>query len=270
MKAYRCGRHHQFAKPAGQRGSQAARPSPAAETRPVPDRRRSRTAPRDRGGPRIDRSIICDSLCGSADCAAVLARLATLPTPQARVTPAVFEKLAFGDRAEGVLAVARTPHRTLADLELPDRPLIAVLEGVEKPGNIGAILRSADAAGVSAVIIAGSDADLYNPNTVRASLGTIFTVPVCAADPATIRNWLNARRISIFAARVDAKESYTAADFRGPTAIVLGSEADGLSATWTAPKISPIRLPMRGAADSLNVSATAAVLFYEAVRQRGG
>ncbi len=221
-------------------------------------------------GVELTEVFICDALCHSTDCSTVLAKLATLATPQARVTAAVFEKLAFGDRAEGVLAVAQTPHRSLADLKLPERPLLVVLEGVEKPGNIGAILRSADAAGLSAVIVAGRNDDLYNPNTVRASLGTIFTVPVYADDSAAIRDWLIARKIAIFTARVDAHRLYTAADLRGPTAIVLGSEAEGLSPVWTAANITAVRLPMHGAADSLNVSATAAVLFYEALRQRGG
>ncbi len=143
-----------------------------------------------------------------------------------------------------------------------------MLEGTEKPGNIGAVLRSADAAGISAIIVADPHTDLFNPNTIRASLGTVFTVPVCTAAAADVRDWLIGRRIGIFAARVEAEAPFTAADFTRSAAIVLGSEAEGLSSIWSGPNVTPVRLPMLGHADSLNVSATAAVLFYEAVRQR--
>jgi TrmH family RNA methyltransferase len=142
------------------------------------------------------------------------------------------------------------------------------LEGVEKPGNLGAVLRSADAVGVSALILADSRVDLYNPNAIRASLGTIFTVPVCEASSSEVLNWLRENKLKIFAARVDGSVPYTQVDYRGPTAYVLGAEATGLTPAWTAPDITAIHLPMHGIADSLNLSATAAVLFYEALRQR--
>jgi RNA methyltransferase, TrmH family len=221
-------------------------------------------------GIELEEVFVCLALCGGddAECGRLLHRLATMPVRQIEVSSAVFERLAFGQRTEGIVAVARRPRTALDDLRLPVRPLVAVLEGVEKPGNIGAVLRSADAAGVSALIVADGATDLYNPNTIRASLGTIFTVPVRAAPAAAVRDWLSSRRIPIFAARVDATTAYTDVDFTGPAAIVLGSEAAGLSSTWIA-DATPIQLPMHGVADSLNVSATAAVLFYEAIRQRG-
>jgi len=221
-------------------------------------------------GIELEEVFICLALCGGddAECGRLLRRLATMPVRQTEVSSAVFQRLAFGQRTEGIVAVARPPRTTLDDLRLPVCPLVAVLEGVEKPGNIGAVLRSADAAGVSALIAADGGTDLYNPNTIRASLGTIFTVPVCTASASAVRDWLSSRRVPIFAARVDAATDYTAVDFTGPAAIVLGSEASGLSTVWIV-GVTPIRLPMYGAADSLNVSATAAVLFYEAVRQRG-
>jgi TrmH family RNA methyltransferase len=178
------------------------------------------------------------------------------------------EKLAYGNRVEGLVAVAPTPRRTLAVLELPAEPLIVVVEGVEKPGNLGAILRTADAAGVSAVIVAGGVTDLYNPNAIRASLGAIFTVPVAAAASQAALDWLRQRNCRLIAARVDGAVDYTAANFRGPAAIVLGSEAAGLSATWRGDDMVAVKLPMLGRVDSLNLSATAAVLFYEALRQR--
>ncbi|MBN1590410.1 MAG: RNA methyltransferase [Pirellulales bacterium] len=182
--------------------------------------------------------------------------------------PAVFDKLAFGDRAEAVVAVARTPKRRLDDTRLGDRPLVAVIEGIEKPGNVGAVLRSADAVGVDLVIVADGQTDLFNPNTIRASLGTVFTVPVCEATTATTLDWLRRQNLTILTARVDGSSEYTEVDYSRGTTIALGSEANGLSDAWRADDIQAIRLPMRGAADSLNISATAAVLFYEALRQR--
>jgi len=195
-----------------------------------------------------------------------------LPDCDAEIIPVnkpVFEKLAFGGRSEGVLAVAEMPQPKLDDLKLPETPLVVVLEGVEKPGNVGAVLRSADAAGVSALIVADAGTDLFNPNAIRASLGAIFAVPTCTATSAETLDWFRRGKLAIYAARVDASVSYTKADYRGGCALVLGAESRGLSPTWTGDDIKPIRLPMFGEVDSLNVSATAAVLFYEALRQRG-
>jgi len=176
--------------------------------------------------------------------------------------------LAFGGRSEGVVAVALTPRHTLDELKLPDVPLVCVLEGVEKPGNVGAVLRSADGAGLDAVVVADPRTDLYNPNTIRASLGTVFTMPLVAAGTLETLDWLRRHNLAVIAARVDGAVPYTEVDFRGPAAIVLGSEAEGLSSAWSGDEITAVRLPMLGAADSLNVSATAAILFYEARRQR--
>jgi TrmH family RNA methyltransferase len=184
------------------------------------------------------------------------------------VSPAVFDKLAFGERAEGIVAIAQTPQRSLAAIELPTSPLVAVVETVEKPGNVGAIMRTADAAGVSAVLVADAGTDLFNPNALRASQGAIFSLSIAAASSAEIRQWLRANELAIYAARVDGAIDYRAADFRGPAAIVLGSEAEGLSDAWRASDITGVRLPMHGVVDSLNVSVTAGVLFYEALRQR--
>ncbi|MDY0170959.1 MAG: RNA methyltransferase, partial [Thermoguttaceae bacterium] len=186
------------------------------------------------------------------------------------VTESVFVKLAFGQRAEGVLAVAEPPATELASLRLPEHPLVAVLEGFEKPGNVGAVLRSADGAGISAVVVADPRTDLFNPNAIRASLGTIFSLPVRKAAGSEALAWLREHRLNVVAARVDGSVPYTEVDFRPPTAIVLGSEAEGLSPLWHGEHITAVRLPMLGEADSLNVSAAAAVLFYEALRQRGG
>lgn len=219
-------------------------------------------------GVRLVEVFVCQPLCRSDDARQVLLALPATGAAVYSVTEPVFEKLAFGERIEGVLGVAAMPEATLGRLNLPPGPLVAVLEGVEKPGNLGAVLRSADAAGVSALVAADARTDLYNPNAIRASLGTIFSLPVAAVTTRETLRWLRRSGLAIFAARVDGSIEYHQADFRGPAAIVLGSEAQGLSAAWSGAGVTAIRLPMRGVADSLNVSAAAAVLFYEALRQR--
>ena len=183
------------------------------------------------------------------------------------VSERAFEKLAYGDRSDGVVLVVRPRVRVLADLELADAPLVVVTEDVEKPGNVGAILRSADGAGAGAVIAVGGT-DLFNPNVIRASVGTVFSMPVAAAPVEEVAAWLRLRGLRIVATRVDSPTLHADADLRGPLAIVLGSEAEGLSAAWHGEDVESIRLPMEGVADSLNVSAAAAVLLYEAWRQR--
>lgn len=185
------------------------------------------------------------------------------------VSERAFERLAYGDRADGVILVVRAPRTSLADLQLPGDPLVVVTEDVEKPGNVGAILRSADAVGADAVIAAGGT-DLFNPNVIRASVGTVFTVPVAAAPASDVAAWLRDHHIRIVASLVDASRLHVEADLRGAVAIVLGSESAGLSDAWRATEIEAVRLPMAGVADSLNVSAAAAVLLYEAWRQRRG
>ena len=184
------------------------------------------------------------------------------------VAPHVMEKLSFGHRVEGLVAVAQPPQKSLADLKLGADPFVVVVEAIEKPGNLGAILRTADAAGVSAVIVADGRTDLFNPNAIRASLGAIFTVPVCAANGDEAQAWLREQKLRLLATRVDGSVEYTQVDYRGGVAIILGSEARGLSERWQGADVTPVRLPMLGRVDSLNLSATAAVLFYEALRQR--
>jgi TrmH family RNA methyltransferase len=222
-----------------------------------------------RGRVRFLELFVCLPLCKSAESHEVVAQAGRLQADVWHVAPEVFEKMAYGHRHEGVLAVAETPHRTLADLVIAQGGLIAVLEGLEKPGNVGAVLRCADAAGVSAVVVADPRTDLYNPNCIRSSLGSIFTTPLCQATTSETLELLGKRGCKIFAARLDAVRHYTDVDLSGDAAIVLGSEASGLSDAWRTVEVTPVKLPMHGTADSLNVSATAAVLFYEAQRQRG-
>lgn len=217
----------------------------------------------------VETVFLCQPWCRSEACLELLRRLDPDDRRVVPLTAAAFAKVAFGDRAEGVIGLAERPALALDAVRLPTQPLIVVVEGIEKPGNLGAILRSADGAGVDALIAADPRTDLYNPNAIRASLGTIFSVPLAAASSAETLAWLRTHEIGIVVARVDGSALYTETDLRGPLAIVLGSEAMGLSTAWDGPAVVAVRLPMLGAADSLNVSAAAAVLLYEARRQRG-
>lgn len=195
-------------------------------------------------------------------------RLAEYECELLLVTQPVLEKIAFGNRSDGIVAIANTPTTDLNSLPLQDQMLVAVLENVEKPGNVGAVIRSADAAGVLAVIVVDAGTDLYNPNSIRASAGTIFSTRLvgCSSDEAL--RWLQQHDFKIFTTRVDGAADYTTGDYSARSAIVLGSEAEGLSNVWQGEDITSVQLPMRGIGDSLNVSVTAAVLFYEALRQR--
>jgi TrmH family RNA methyltransferase len=222
------------------------------------------------GGAALREVFVVPELLVEPEANALLERLREESVPVLELGREAFERLAYGDRLDGVVAVAETPLRTLADLLLPPEPLIAVIEGVEKPGNLGAVLRTADGAGLNAVIVAESATDLFNPNIIRASLGTVFALPVCVASTGELLTWLGERGIAIIAARVDGSVDYTAADYHGAVAIALGSEARGLSDAWGELARASVHVPMLGVADSLNVSVTAAVLFYEALRQRRG
>jgi TrmH family RNA methyltransferase len=180
----------------------------------------------------------------------------------------LFARLAYGDRYDGAIAVVATRTPELHELSLPARPLIAVVESIEKPGNLGAILRSADGAGFDAVVVADPVIDLWNPNTIRASVGTVFHRRVAVATAEATRQWLVDLHLPMYAAQPEASVDYTSASFLDGGAIVLGSEAHGLSPVWQHAAVTPISLPMLGVGDSLNVSVTAAVLMYEARRQR--
>jgi TrmH family RNA methyltransferase len=220
-------------------------------------------------GVEIEAAFVCTALLTSPDARAALNALGHAHGRRelVAVSTRAFEKLAYGDRSDGIVLVARPAIRTLPDLALPEAPLVVVTEDVEKPGNVGAILRSADGAGADAVITVGGT-DLFNPNVIRASVGTVFSVPVVAAPVEEVAAWLRARHLRIVATRVGSPTLHVDADLRGAVALVLGSEADGLSSTWLGDDVESVRLPMEGIADSLNVSAAAAILLYEAWRQR--
>lgn len=219
-------------------------------------------------GVEVVEAFVSEARLAGPDARAALDGLHARRTDVVSVGDAAMARLAFGDRNEGIVAVVRVASRGLADLRVGTDPLIVVLEDVEKPGNVGAVLRSADGAGADAVIAAAAGTDMANPNVIRASAGTVFSVQAAAAAPAEVTAWLRANDIRIVAARVDGPLAYTEVDLTGRLAIALGSEADGLTEAWDAPDIEAIRLPMHGIGDSLNVSATAAILLYEARRQR--
>ncbi len=183
-------------------------------------------------------------------------------------TMPVFQKMAYRERPEGLLAVLPQVHQSLTDLKLPKQPLIVVAEAIEKPGNLGTILRSADAAGASAVIICDQCTDIHNPNVVRASTGALFSLPVVEAASAETLTWLKCNQIQILAASPHAKANYTDVDLRTGIAIIVGAEQYGLSNLWMQAANLQVRIPMHGQADSLNVATATTILMFEAVRQR--
>jgi RNA methyltransferase, TrmH family len=195
-------------------------------------------------------------------------RAAGLGAEVARLSRAVFEKVSYREGPDGWLAVVAAVESELPGLQLSPRPLVLICAGLEKPGNLGAILRTADAAGVAAVIAADPVTDWGNPNVVRASKGTVFSVPVASATTAEVLDWATAHGLQIVAATPDASMLVTEAELTGPTAIAVGAEQTGLSAEWLSAATLRVRIPMFGKADSLNVSSSAAILTYEAVRQR--
>jgi TrmH family RNA methyltransferase len=180
----------------------------------------------------------------------------------------VFEKMSYRDRPDGLLAVAPQVRRALASLELKRPAFVVVAESIEKPGNLGTILRSADAAGVQAVLVCDRCTDINNPNVVRASIGTLFSLPVVEAASNEALAWLNKNGLQIVAATPHADLLYSDADFTRDTAIVLGTEQYGLSEAWFRAADCKIRIPMLGQADSLNVASATTILLYEVVRQR--
>ncbi len=185
------------------------------------------------------------------------------------VSQDVYNKIAYRENAEGIIAVAEKDPVSLEDYIPGKNPLILVLEGLEKPGNIGAIMRTADAAAIDAVLLCNPVTDVFNPNAIRASLGCIFTLPVIPCSSQEAISWLKKNQIEIFAAAVQANVLYFQEDLRGFTALVFGSEDKGLSKLWIDAANHLIKIPMGGRIDSLNVSASVSIIAFEAVKQRG-
>jgi TrmH family RNA methyltransferase len=185
------------------------------------------------------------------------------------ISKEVYQKLAYRDTTEGIVAIAKTKSMQLTDLKLSKNPLILVAEAPEKPGNIGALLRTADAANLDAVIIANPKSDLYNPNIVRSSVGCLFTNQIATGTTTEIIAFLKEQKIKIYSATLQNATSYHTQDYTLPTALVVGTEATGLTEEWRNAASQNIIIPMQGEIDSMNVSVAAAILIFEAKRQRG-
>ncbi len=225
-------------------------------------------------GYQIDTLFVCPDILELTDETPLLKNVISTEQSERRnltvfeVSPAVYGKIAYREGTEGIVAEVVTPELTLAKLNLPENPLVMVLEAVEKPGNLGAVLRSADAAKADAVIICDPLTDLFNPNLIRASIGAVFTVPVVTATSEEAIKYLKDKGIRILTAQLQDSVLYYESDMRHGVALVMGTEATGLSQAWREAADAHIRIPMLGRLDSLNVSVSAAILLFEAVRQR--
>ncbi|MBN2183807.1 MAG: RNA methyltransferase [Candidatus Krumholzibacteriota bacterium] len=216
----------------------------------------------------VEDIFICPSLAGNEEREKLSTELGRRNIRQTEVTPQVFEKITYRGSSSYLTAIARKKRHDLGDLEPGDLPFYLVVDSVEKPGNLGAIFRSADGAGTTGVLISDPVTDLGNPNVIRASLGTVFSLPSAVSPADNIIAWLKKNNISIIATTPLGKLSYTDADLTGSSAIVVGSEDKGLGKKWIEACDLEIMLPMLGTADSLNVSAAASIVLYEALRQR--
>jgi RNA methyltransferase, TrmH family len=190
------------------------------------------------------------------------------PIDEYEISKSVFEKIAYRENSDGIIALVVPQLLTFTNLKLRQNPFIIILEAIEKPGNIGAILRTADAANVDAVIICNPKTDLFNPNVIRSSVGCLFTNQVVTCNSEEAIEWLNKSNIQIYATSLNAKEYYHQVDFTMPSAIVMGTEDIGLSGKWFVPEIKHIKIPMNGKIDSMNVSNATAIVTFEALRQR--
>ncbi len=215
-------------------------------------------------GYKIGNIFFCDEIIGLEDIPEKL-REDKLIVP---VSKEVYDKIAVRESSQGVIAVAEQKTHRLAQVKLSKNPLVLVLEAVEKPGNLGAIMRTADAAAVDAVIICDPQTDFYNPNVIRSSVGCVFTNQLAAATSQETIDWLKKNQLNLFCTSLQASKPYDQIDFRQPCAIVMGTEATGLSETWTKNSDANIIIPMQGKIDSMNVSNAAAVVVFEAIRQR--
>ncbi|MEZ0396209.1 MAG: RNA methyltransferase [Anaerolineales bacterium] len=213
------------------------------------------------GGLRPREVFFCEELAAGK-------RVAGLDLEPVTVSRPVFEKMSHREGPDGWLAVFPVPRRTLDRLPLSPAPLLVLAESVEKPGNLGAILRTADAAGVDALLVCDPRVDLYNPNVVRASRGTLFTVPAVETASAEALTWLRQRGVRLLAATPQAETLHFEADWRGPVCLAVGAEDEGLTNFWLENADLRVKIPMAGKVNSLNVSVSAAIILYEAVRQR--
>jgi TrmH family RNA methyltransferase len=198
-----------------------------------------------------------------------IAQLAGTKAERIEISREVYQKLAYRDTTEGIIGIAQTKSLSLDDLQLGDNPLVLVAEAPEKPGNLGAMLRTADAAKLDAVIIANPKTDVYNPNIVRSSVGCLFTNQVAAGTTEEVIAYLKSKKINIYCATLQDSTYYHTQNYTTPTALVVGTEATGLTQPWRDASAKNIIIPMQGEIDSMNVSVAAAILIFEAKRQRG-
>ncbi len=218
-----------------------------------------------KGGYRIDTLLFYPELISEKE----INKLVPNGTNIIEINKEIFEKLAYRESTEGVIAVANSKNFSLSDLKLNENPLILIAEAPEKPGNIGALLRTADAANLDAVIIANPNGDLYNPNIIRSSVGCLFTNQIATGTTTEIISFLKDRNINFYCATLQNSTSYHTQDYTSPSALVVGTEATGLSKEWRDAATQNIIIPMQGEIDSMNVSVAAAILLFEAKRQRG-
>jgi len=218
------------------------------------------------GSYRVDTVFICPELFSETDFMEIQTELNS--TRLYEISLPVFEKIAYREHSSGILALAKPRSNTLNNLNLSDNPFVIVLESVEKPGNLGAVLRTADAAKVDAVIVCDPLTDVYNPNVIRSSVGCVFTVPIAISTHSDTFSFLKENRIRIFAAELQASQEYQDTDFTQACALIMGTEAAGLTPFWIDRADARIKIPMRGKIDSLNVSVSTAILTFEAMRQR--
>ncbi|WP_121924203.1 TrmH family RNA methyltransferase [Flavobacterium weaverense] len=217
-----------------------------------------------KGGYEIETLLFYPEICSEND-----ARQLSDNAELVEINKEVYQKLAYRDTTEGILAVAKTKSMQLSDLNLSDNPLILIAEAPEKPGNIGALLRTADAANLDAVIVANAKSDLYSPNIVRSSVGCLFTNQIATGTTTEIITFLKEKKINFYCATLQNSTSYHTQDYTTPTALVVGTEATGLTNEWREAATQNIIIPMQGEIDSMNVSVAAAILIFEAKRQRG-
>lgn len=217
-----------------------------------------------KGGYQIETVLFLPEICTEKEASQLVPNAELI-----EINKEVFQKLAYRDTTEGILAVAKTKSTLLSDLQLSQNPLILVAEAPEKPGNIGALLRTADAAHLDAVIIANPKSDLYNPNIVRSSVGCLFTNQIATGTTAEIIAFLKEKNIAMYCATLQNSNGYHLENYTTPTALVVGTEATGLTQEWRDAATQNIIIPMQGEIDSMNVSVAAAILIFEAKRQRG-
>jgi TrmH family RNA methyltransferase len=220
------------------------------------------------GGVQVETLFVCEPFFLGVNEKTLIKEFKSLGTEIIDTAPHVFEKLSYRDRPDGLLGIAPQKHSKLSSLNLKEPPFLIVAEGIEKPGNLGTILRSSDAAGVDALIVCDKKTDLFNPNVVRASVGTLFTVPTIEATTEETLRFFKEKGIKILAATPHAEKLYTDVDLKQPLALIVGTEQIGLTDTWMSQADLQVKIPMHGVADSLNVATATTLLLFEVVRQR--